>query len=715
MSTNNQPGRRRLWAVAGSGEADPGTEVERTEQEPVHQVEQPPNSAPLVGRVVHHRDDLRPIVPAWMRTPEGRRKTVRWWLRRRLHLLGLHAFWSPAYLARVLLRSPRGLYRAVVRLGGWALDVRADSMEQELASAGRAAVGDYMRLREDRTSRVRARLLVLALVVVLGGAGVVTGWLLGGVWVHAGLLVALVLVLARVGTDPERPLVEHHLVAGALRELTPAIVMRALKAAGLGGAAAKVAKSGEVLEEDTRPGLLQPIQRAENGSGWLAHVALPYGKTVADAAGATEQLASGLDVDEVQVFVDKLPGSQRRVALYVADQDPFTLPPRPSPLAKAPQVSVWDPHPLGVEPRGQQLRPSLIFNSFLIGAIPRSGKTFAARALVAPGILDPFCDITGLDFKGGRDWLPAAPLAVAFNAGDDRDDLLYGLAVLDRLKTTMQGRFKAFRKLTDEQCPDGKLTREMARDGLRPHLLIIDEVQNLLRAPDKAVRAEALALLIWLAKTAPAAGLTLVMATQRPAADVIPADLRDNCSVRLALRTKTYQSSDAILGQGIASIGFGTHRFLEDHRGAAIVGGVSNGRGGDLSRIRVDLLTGAEFTRICQVGLQRRRDAGTLTGQALGETDEARVTVTVVADVLAVWPQGQDKAHGGELLQRLQQLRPELYGPLDQTALTRTLQAAGVPAIQAKVAGVNRQGYELAALQKAAAAALPAAPEPVEP
>lgn len=704
--------RRRLWAVQGNGGQDQaGTDVTAAQQP----VEQPAPAAPLEGTVVAHRDELRPIVPAWMRTAEGRRKTVRWWVRRRVHLLGLHAFWSPAYLLRVLTRSPRGLYRAVVRLGAWALDTRADAMEQELASAGRSGVVDYLKLREDRTSRVRARLLVLGLVVVLGGAGTGAAWWFGGTWAHVGLLVALVLVLARVGTDPEKPLVEQQLITGGpLRELTPAIVMRALKAAGLGGTAAKVSKSGEVVEEDTRPGLLQPIMRAENGTGWLAHVALPYGKTVEDAAGAVEQLASGLDVEQEQVFVEQLKGSTRRIALYVADEDPFTLPARPSPLAKAPQVSVWDAHPLGVEPRGRELRPSLLFNSFLIGAIPRSGKTFAARALVAPCLLDPFCDLTWLDFKGGRDWLPAAPLAVACNAGDDEEDLLYGLAVLERLKTQMQGRFKAFRKMTDEECPEGKLTRDMARDGLRPHLLVIDEVQNLLRAMSKDVRRDALALLVWLAKTAPAAGLTLVMATQRPAADVVPADLRDNTSVRLALRTKTWQSSDAILGQGIGATGFSTHRFLEEHKGAAILGGVSNGRGGDLSRIRVDLLTGADFTRLCQVGLQRRRDAGTLTGQAAGETDEVRITVTIVADVLAVWPQGAEKAHGAELLQRLQQLRPELYGPLDQTALTKALQAAGVPVGQVKVAGVNRNGYELTALQKAAAAALPPAPEPVD-
>jgi S-DNA-T family DNA segregation ATPase FtsK/SpoIIIE len=204
-------------------------------------------------------------------------------------------------------------------------------------------------------------------------------------------------------------------------------------------------------------------------------------------------MASGLDVDQVQVFVEAVRGNTRRVAFYIADEDPFLLPPRRSPLAKLPKVSVWDAAPLGTEPRGREARPSLIFNSFLIGAIPRSGKTFAGRVLCTPGLLDPYCDITVLDFKGGKDWKAVEDLAVSFRSGDSDEDLEHGVAVLAKRKHEAQQRFKAFQAMSDEENPEGKLTRELGRAGYHPHLIIIDEVQNLLRASDKRIREESLA------------------------------------------------------------------------------------------------------------------------------------------------------------------------------------------------------------------------------
>jgi S-DNA-T family DNA segregation ATPase FtsK/SpoIIIE len=196
------------------------------------------------------------------------------------------------------------------------------------------------------------------------------------------------------------------------------------------------------------------------------------------------------------------------------------------------------------------------------------------------------------------------------------------------------------------------------------------------------------------------------MATQRPAAEVIPADLRDNTSVRIALRTKTWQSSDAILGSGINSIGFGTQRFLEEHMGAAVLGGVPNGRGGDLAVIRTDLLTLADYAQVCQIGRQRRLDAGTLRGAAVGEQEAVEVVVTVLDDVQAVWPNDEPKVQAHVLVGRLRELLPAKHAGLDETGLTRALAAYGVLVMQVNRAGANRQGYALADVRKAVARAL---------
>jgi S-DNA-T family DNA segregation ATPase FtsK/SpoIIIE len=487
--------------------------------------------------------------------------------------------------------------------------------------------------------------------------------------------------------------------------------MRAMKAAGLGGSVAKIDKNGHEIEEDTRPTLAQPIARSANGRGYEVVVDLPYGKTAGDAAAAVDKIASGLDVDTAQVFPEPVAGKSRRVSLYVADEDPMLLPPHRSPLARLPKVSVWDAQPLARTPLGIPVKATLLFNSFLLGALPRSGKSFAAKCLVAPAVLDPHCDLTVLDCGGGRDWLPTQDIAVDYVAGDEEEDLIRIVAILNRIRDEARERLAQFRKMSAAEMPEDKLTRALAADGMRPHVIVVDELQNLLRANNKEIRKAALEVLVWLAKTAPKAGYILVAITQRPAADVIPADFRDIVSVRIALRTKTRQGSDAVLGSDISATGYRTDRFLESHKGAAVIGGISTGKGGDLQVARTDLLMPAEFARACTVGRKRREDAGTLRGAAAGDAAPVEITITVLDDVATVWPGDTAKVQGAVLLARLAELYPTRYAtydPDDEDAvkaavgrLTLALKPYGITSDQVSRRGVNRQGYQLTELRAA--------------
>jgi S-DNA-T family DNA segregation ATPase FtsK/SpoIIIE len=53
-----------------------------------------------------------------------------------------------------------------------------------------------------------------------------------------------------------------------------------------------------------------------------------------------------------------------------------------------------------------------------------------------------------------------------------------------------------------------------------------------------------------------AAGIIMVVATQRPSADVVPTSLRDLFGYRWAFRCSTDASSDTILGHGWANLGY---------------------------------------------------------------------------------------------------------------------------------------------------------------
>jgi DNA segregation ATPase FtsK/SpoIIIE, S-DNA-T family len=666
-----------------------------------------PLGAPTTGPVftatiTQDPGTLLPIVPGWMRSAESRRAVARWWLHVQWHRVRFHLFRSPEYARRVLARSPRGAYRLMAATIRWAFDTRADSLEQQLATGLKQDSVEFRKLREDRAARIRFRLLTLALTVIPAAVALALGWSSGSAMVRAMILVTGFGVLARIGSDPGAPLLGQVMTASTgFRELTDAIVMRALRAAGLGGTAARLDKDGNEVTESTQPTLAAPIARSANGRGYEVLIDLPYGKTAGDAAAAVDKLASGLDVDLAQVFPEPVQGSSRRVALYVADEDPMLLPPHRSPLARFPKVSVWDPQPIARTPVGREVLAPLLFSSYLVGAVPRAGKSFAAKCLVVPAVLDPFCDITALDCKGGRDWLPTEQVAVDYRAGDDEEDLAVVLAILERRQAEARARLASFRKLTDAQMPEDKLTRELAAEGMPPHVIIVDEIQNLLRSPNRDIRKAALDVLTWLAKTAPAAGYSLVAITQRPAADVIPADLRDITTVRIALRTKTRQASDAILGSDISATGYRTDRFMEHHKGAAVIGGIPTGKGGDLQVVRTDLLMPAEFARACAIGRQRREDAGTLRGQAAGDAEPVTITVTVVDDVAAVWPGDEAKVQAHVILGRLREVFPGRYAGMDEAALTRALKPHQVRALQVFRDGSNRQGYALADLTKA--------------
>ncbi len=572
----------------------------------------------------------------------------------------------------------------------------------------RSQVSAYVSLTRLASERrvVRAKVALAGLVVLLVGYGLLR-WLAPP---HTGSAIlgalALALGLALAGRRPEHPIVSTASVGRKYERLTEPMVYRALAAAGLGGKPPKPPKPGQVAApepaEDAAvgtPAILVP-GCIRDGEGWLVRFDLPRGLTFEDATAKRTRIASGLDVAAVQVFLEAVEESARRVVMWVSDVDPYAGKPKPSPLAKCPKVSVWQPQRIGTEPRGRTVRPTLLFNAFLIGAIPRQGKTYCARCLVAPAILDPQCDLTVIDLKGGRDWKAAEQVAVTYRSGDDDEDVAYAVAVLDRIIGEARARFAAFRQLPDEQCPESKLTPELAARGMHPHVIVLDEVQNLLRHP--VYGKDALPRLVWLAKTAPAAGYTLVPATQRPSADVIPADLRDNISVRLALKTMDWRSSDTILGASAASIGIESYTLLAGkHAGVAVVRGVDNGRGGDHQTVRTDLLTGEDFTRICQVGRQRRIDAGTLRGMAAGEVDQVAAEVSVLDDVRAVWPGAEPKVWAEVLCQRLAELRPALYAGLDPAGLTAALSRHGIGSIQVFRDGANRRGYALDAVQAA--------------
>ncbi|HEU5486477.1 MAG TPA: hypothetical protein VFU98_16320, partial [Microlunatus sp.] len=139
---------------------------------------------------------------------------------------------------------------------------------------------------------------------------------------------------------------------------------------------------------------LRLVERATRvGDGWAITVDLPATRKATDVIKNREALASALAVDEVQLIVERVRGNgghAGRVSMWVADQDPYAAPPLRTPLLRVALWDAWRPIPFGRDARDRKIDLPLAWTSLLVGAIPRQGKTFAARLAAAGLILDPF-------------------------------------------------------------------------------------------------------------------------------------------------------------------------------------------------------------------------------------------------------------------------------------------------------------------------------------
>ncbi len=331
---------------------------------------------------------------------------------------------------------------------------------------------------------------------------------------------------------------------------------------------------------------LRLVERAcRVGAGWAITVDLPATRKAADVVKNRDALASALAVDEVQLLVERVRGNSGhagRVALWVADTDPYAGPPLRTPLLDVASWDAWRPVPFGRDARDRRIDLPLVWTSLLVGAIPRQGKTFAARLAAAGLILDPYTRLYVADFKAGKDWDAAARVAHRFMSGDEPHHVLELAAWLVELITEVQGRYRRMRELDNQTCPESKVTPGMSRE---PSLnmpitgIFIDEVQVPLeeRTPVEVQGKNIPAgeyigeLLTWLAKKGPAAGILLVLATQRPDSKTIPSALRAVLGSRFALRVMDWRDSNIILGKQMNTRGWDSSRLLPSHKGVGIL------------------------------------------------------------------------------------------------------------------------------------------------
>ena len=229
------------------------------------------------------------------------------------------------------------------------------------------------------------------------------------------------------------------------------------------------------------------------------------------------------------------------------------------------------------------------------------------------------------------------------------DDL--GHAVRDHLVelvAEVQSRFARMATLDDEVCPESKITPAMSRDpnlGMPITAVIIDEVHVFLENPTreqiggkKTTLGDYIAdLLTYLARKGPAAGIVVILATQRPDSTTIPSRLRVVLGSRFALRVMDWCDSNIVLSEQMNTRGYDASTLFPSHKRVGILrsdGETDAGADVLAMTVRTYYMPNPQWREICTRGRALRESAGTLIGHAAG--DHQRVAIDPASVVKAL-------------------------------------------------------------------------------
>lgn len=658
-------------------------------------LDEPPlaTTGPVYVDVTSHVDDLRPIIPAALRRG-NLGPTVKRAAGRTGHRFGYHAVRSPGYLVLAGWWAIVGVFRLVGRQLRWWWLTEQHELRQGAATANDPATWLKLHREARAVRRWRGTVLGCELVALTTGALIVT--FAAPRWAWGVVAAVAVPLLAHLGRPAGRPIVSAAVVTARYRKLTADIVLRAYYAAGL----------GHPDKPDQQIMFGSPMAR--DGEGSRVTVDLPYGKGLDDALKNRERIASGLDVALSQVYIHRDPTSHRRHVLWVADRDPLAIPAGRTPLLRLRPTDIWEPAPLGLDERGRPVYVPLLWHSILVGAVPRAGKTFSARLLALYAALDPYVKLTVFDGKGSPDWrsfrLVADRCGFGLALSRDGDPVEIFLNALRELRADVEDRYQRLSELPPEICPEGKLTRDIARNPrfrMPVRLVVIDEVQEYFEVGGDASK-EIAANLVYLVKVAPGAGVIVLDATQKPSGigggQVANAFtmFRDQHQVRFALRVGSWNVSDVILGAGAYSEGLDASTLTAAYKGV----GILRGAGDDSPTVRTYLADGQDAEKILTAARVLRERTGTLTGMAAGE-DVTRQGRDVLADMRSVFYAGEAFVSWQQLASRLVDTFPEYYASLTPEAISAQGRALGVPSVNGKERGAVLKGAKLDAVVEA--------------
>jgi DNA segregation ATPase FtsK/SpoIIIE, S-DNA-T family len=267
------------------------------------------------------------------------------------------------------------------------------------------------------------------------------------------------------------------------------------------------------------------------------------------------------------------------------------------PLAAVPvfPFSIFDPVHLGIDELGDQVHVNLAERNLLIGGEPGGGKSSALNLITAHGALSADCRLVLVDGNQVQlgPWRHSADMFIGPNLKD-------ALAAFTEFQQIMNRRYTRLLATGRRKIERG--------DGEEVYLVVIDEYAYYSATVGvKKDREDFAALARDLIARGRAAGVILILATQRPSHQIIDPSMRDLFSYRMAFRCTTDSSSDVVLGQGWAGQGYSAATIDPLARGVAWLLAET----GVPRRIKTAFLTDTHIRHLAAYAAQLRRKAAT--------------------------------------------------------------------------------------------------------
>jgi S-DNA-T family DNA segregation ATPase FtsK/SpoIIIE len=549
-------------------------------------------------------------------------------------------------------------------------DRDAHALRVELIERRDAAA--YHTAAKHRDDRVKHRAIGSAVVTAVTGVG---GFIAFEVCPPVALIAGAVGAAALVwhGRPVDAPfLFDRTITPTHVARLTSDVVARALGALGIG----EIRKAVERREL----AFTAPIMR--DGDGWRAELDLPHGIAAVDVIEKRVALSSGLRRPLGCVWPEPVDEEHSgHLVLWVGDRPLSKQPARPYPLLESGVTSLFDPLPFGVDQRGRAQDVGLMFASMACGAQPRMGKTFAVRLLALGAALDVTCELHLFDGKGMGDYVMFEPVAHSFLSGSRTDTLTALRDDLASVKDEVERRADLLTDLTRKgMCREGKVTPELAKDarlGLHPILYLLDECHLAFDTGSGQagkLGEEITALAEYIVRVGPAAGVSLIAATQRPDGKSLPTGIRSNVQLRYCLRVADQPTNDMVLGTSAYRNGVRATEFTLGDKGV----GYLAGEGSAPAIVRTYFVDADQASAIVTRARLLREQAGTVTGMAAGITPARRSDpgelLTDVLDAMGA----EDGMWSSAICERLAEAHPGRYAGWDATALGKALKGNGV-------------------------------------